>query len=98
VRRHPDALASGIHIDLFRSNVVITWNVLRAAAEVSRLVPDARVWQAGSCSQLGIARVAQASSVNVLRAGYSVQPQFDYFPIDELHPTLPDEPYGLSKL
>ncbi|KAF8556189.1 NAD(P)-binding protein [Imleria badia] len=39
-----------------------------------------------------------AISVNVLRAVYSVQPQFDYFPIDERHPTLPDEPYGLSKL
>ena len=98
MRRHPDALASGMNIDLFRSNVVISWNVLRAAAEVSRPVPDARVWQAGSRSQLGIERVAQASSVNVLCAGYSVQPQFDYFPIDELHPTLPDEPYGLSKL
>ncbi|KAG9315079.1 hypothetical protein JVU11DRAFT_4191 [Chiua virens] len=61
-------------------NVVISWNVLRAAAE------------------LGIERVAQASSVNVLRAIYSVKPQFEYFPIDELHPTLPDEPYGLSKL
>jgi len=67
-------------VNTHNRNVVITWNVLRAAAE------------------LGIERVAQASSVNVLRAGYSVQPQFDYFPIDELHPTLPDEPYGLSKL
>ncbi|KAF8440299.1 hypothetical protein L210DRAFT_3401371 [Boletus edulis BED1] len=67
-------------VNTHNRNVVISWNVLRAAAE------------------LGIHRVAQASSVNVLRGVYSVQPQFDYFPIDERHPTLPDEPYGLSKL
>ena len=29
---------------------------------------------------------------------FSVQPKFKYFPIDENHPTEPDEPYGLSKL
>lgn len=61
-------------------NVVITWNVLRAAAE------------------LGIDRVALASSVNVLRGVYSTEPTFHYFPIDENHPCEPDEPYGLSKL
>ncbi|KAF9223539.1 NAD(P)-binding protein [Gyrodon lividus] len=52
----------------------------------------------GSHLQLGIERVAQASSVNVLRGIFSTEPHFDYFPIDEHHPTLPDEPYGLSKL
>ncbi|KAG2148986.1 uncharacterized protein EDB93DRAFT_352027 [Suillus bovinus] len=61
-------------------NVVITWNVLRAAAE------------------LGINRVALASSVNVLRGVFSTEPTFQYFPIDENHPCEPDEPYGLSKL
>ncbi|KAJ7903684.1 hypothetical protein B0H14DRAFT_2665953 [Mycena olivaceomarginata] len=54
------------------SNVVISWNVLRAAAE--------------------------ASSVNAITLVYSQQPIFDFFPIDETHPTLPDEPYGLSKV
>jgi len=62
------------------SNVVISWNVLRAAAE------------------LGINRIAQASSVNAITLIYSQQPKFDFFPIDETHPTLPDEPYGLSKV
>ncbi|KAJ6494682.1 hypothetical protein C8R47DRAFT_1318618 [Mycena vitilis] len=62
------------------NNVVISWNVLRAAAE------------------LGINRVAQASSVNVITLVYSQQPHFDFFPIDETHPCLPDEPYGLSKV
>ncbi|KAL0573408.1 hypothetical protein V5O48_008556 [Marasmius crinis-equi] len=45
-----------------------------------------------------INRVAQASSVNVITLVYSQAPHFDYFPIDENHPCLPDEPYGLSKL
>ncbi|THV03174.1 NAD(P)-binding protein [Dendrothele bispora CBS 962.96] len=62
------------------TNVVISWNVLRAAAE------------------LGIDRVAQASSVNIITLVYSQRPRFEYFPIDEMHPCLPDEPYGLSKL
>ncbi|KAI0067247.1 NAD(P)-binding protein [Artomyces pyxidatus] len=61
-------------------NVVLSWNVLRA------------------CAELGITRVAQASSVNVVPMAYSLEAQFDYFPLDEKHPCLPDEPYGLSKL
>ncbi|KAH9838344.1 NAD(P)-binding protein [Rhodofomes roseus] len=62
------------------TNVTITWNVLRAAAE------------------LGINRIAQASSVNVITLVFAVQNKFEYFPIDEDHPAEPDEPYGLSKL
>ena len=49
-------------------------------------------------SQLGINRVAQASSVNVITMVYSKKCDFKYFPIDEMHETNPDEPYGLSKL
>ncbi|EIW77756.1 NAD(P)-binding protein [Coniophora puteana RWD-64-598 SS2] len=73
---HPKDWKTSTH----HTNVVITWNILRAAAE------------------LGINRISQASSVNVLRGVFSVEPKFDYFPIDEDHPCLPDEPYGLSKL
>ncbi|THH08583.1 hypothetical protein EW145_g2613 [Phellinidium pouzarii] len=62
------------------SNVVISWNVLRAAAE------------------LGITRIAQASTCNVVPMVYSQGPKPHYFPIDEDHPCEPDEPYGLSKL
>ncbi|KZT41245.1 NAD(P)-binding protein [Sistotremastrum suecicum HHB10207 ss-3] len=61
------------------TNAVVSWNVLRAAAE------------------LGITRVAQASSVNVLGGYYNEKVHFDYFPVDEEHPCRPDEPYGLSK-
>ncbi|KAG0704382.1 NAD(P)-binding protein [Suillus ampliporus] len=70
----------GYTVKVHNDNVVISWNVLRAAAE------------------LGIDRVALASSVNVLRGMYSTEPIFHYFPIDENHPCEPDEPYGLSKL
>ncbi|KAJ7716729.1 hypothetical protein DFH07DRAFT_861937 [Mycena maculata] len=49
-------------------------------------------------TKLGINRVAQASSVNVITLVYSQEPHFDFFPIDESHPCLPDEPYGLSKV
>ena len=48
--------------------------------------------------QLGIARVAQASSVNVVRLVWSVKPKLYYLPLDEEHPREPDEPYGLSKV
>ncbi|KAI0322130.1 hypothetical protein OF83DRAFT_1049914 [Amylostereum chailletii] len=61
-------------------NVVMSWNVLRA------------------CAELGIKRIAMASSVNVLPMVFSIKPNFDYFPIDEEHPCRPDEPYGLSKI
>ncbi|OBZ72475.1 GDP-mannose 3,5-epimerase 1 [Grifola frondosa] len=61
------------------TNVVVSWNVLRAAAE------------------LGITRVAQASSVNVVALVWALQPDLDYLPLDEDHPCRPDEPYGLSK-
>ncbi|KAA1467724.1 NAD(P)-binding protein [Dentipellis sp. KUC8613] len=67
-------------VQTHNANVVISWNVIRA------------------CAELGITRIAQASSVNVIPMVYSKQPQFEYFPIDEDHPCLPDEPYGLSKV
>ncbi|KAF9267629.1 NAD(P)-binding protein [Marasmius fiardii PR-910] len=51
-----------------------------------------------AAAEHNINRVAQASSVNVITMVYSQHPHFNYFPIDENHPCLPDEPYGLSKL
>jgi nucleoside-diphosphate-sugar epimerase len=61
-------------------NVVLSWNVLQAAAE------------------LGITRIAQASSINVMTLYFCKEHRIEYFPLDEDHPCLPDEPYGLSKL
>jgi len=62
------------------TNVVLSWNVLRA------------------CAELNISRVAQASSCNVINLLFCDKPHYDFFPIDETHPCLPDEPYGLSKV
>jgi UDP-glucose 4-epimerase len=45
----------------------------------------------------GIRRICQASSVNALGLSYSRKRRFDYFPLDEQHPTYTEEPYGLSK-
>ncbi|KAF9485216.1 NAD-binding protein [Pholiota conissans] len=51
-----------------------------------------------ACGELGINRVALASSVNVITMVYSQKSRVQYFPIDEDHPCEPDEPYGLSKV
>jgi nucleoside-diphosphate-sugar epimerase len=47
--------------------------------------------------ELGITRVCQASSVNAIGHSYSRDPRYDYFPIDEQHPTYNEDPYSLSK-
>lgn len=50
-----------------------------------------------AAASLGIKRVCQASSINAIGAAYSRAPRFDYFPIDEEHPTYNEDPYSLSK-
>lgn len=47
--------------------------------------------------EVGIERVCQASSVNATGLAYSRWPHFDYFPLDEGHPTYNEDPYSLSK-
>jgi nucleoside-diphosphate-sugar epimerase len=47
--------------------------------------------------EIGIHRVCQASSVNATGLAYSRWPHFDYFPLDEEHPTYNEDPYSLSK-
>jgi UDP-glucose 4-epimerase len=47
--------------------------------------------------EVGIQRVCQASSVNAMGLAYSRWPRFDYFPLDEKHPTYNEDPYSLSK-
>lgn len=47
--------------------------------------------------EAGIHRVCQASSVNATGLAYSRWPHFDYFPLDEEHPTYNEDPYSLSK-
>ena len=50
-----------------------------------------------AAQRLGIHRVCQASSVNAIGAAFSRWPHYDYFPIDEEHPTYNEDPYSLSK-
>jgi nucleoside-diphosphate-sugar epimerase len=50
-----------------------------------------------AAAHLGITRVCQASSVNATGAAFSRWPKYDYFPLDERHPTYNEDPYSLSK-
>jgi UDP-glucose 4-epimerase len=47
--------------------------------------------------ELGIDNVCLASSINAIGAAFSRQPRYDYFPLDEEHPTYNEEAYSLSK-
>jgi len=47
--------------------------------------------------ELGMNRVCLASSVNAIGGAYSRSPRYDYFPVDEAHPTYAEDPYSLSK-
>ncbi|MEA3446039.1 MAG: NAD(P)-dependent oxidoreductase [Bacteroidota bacterium] len=46
---------------------------------------------------LGITRICLASSVNAIGHVFSHSAKYNYFPINEHHPTYADDPYGLSK-
>jgi UDP-glucose 4-epimerase len=50
-----------------------------------------------AAAEAGIRRVCQASSINAIGSAYSRRPRFDYFPVDEQHPTYNEDPYSLSK-
>ena len=50
-----------------------------------------------AAAALGISRVCLASSVNALGGAFSRRARYDYFPLDEDHPTYAEDPYSLSK-
>jgi len=50
-----------------------------------------------AAARLGIRRVCLASSVNATGLAFSRAPRFEYFPLDEEHPTYNEDPYSLSK-
>ena len=50
-----------------------------------------------AAAELEMTRVVQASSINAIGGVYSRKPRYDYFPVDELHPTYNEDPYSLSK-
>jgi nucleoside-diphosphate-sugar epimerase len=45
----------------------------------------------------GITRICLASSVNAIGGVYSREPRYDYFPVDEAHPTYAEDAYSMSK-
>jgi UDP-glucose 4-epimerase len=50
-----------------------------------------------AASALGIKHVCLASSINAIGGAFSRSPRYDYFPLDEKHPTYSEDPYSLSK-
>ena len=50
-----------------------------------------------AATTLGISRVCLASSINAIGGAFSRTPRYDYFPLDEQHPTYAEDPYSLSK-
>jgi len=50
-----------------------------------------------AAATLGIQRVCLASSINAIGGVFSRRPRYDYFPLDEQHPTYAEDPYALSK-
>src|SRR5260221_9653095 len=50
-----------------------------------------------AASALGIKRVCLASSINAIGGAFNRSPKYDYFPVDENHPTYSEDPYSLSK-
>jgi len=46
---------------------------------------------------LGIKRVCLASSINAIGGAFSRSARYDYFAVDEEHPTYAEDPYALSK-
>lgn len=68
--------------------------------------PDAVVYSENTASSynalsaaalVGIKRVCLASSINAIGGAFSRTPRYDYFPVDEKHPTYAEDPYSLSK-
>lgn len=50
-----------------------------------------------AAATLGIKRVCLASSINAIGGAFSRAPRYDYFPLNEEHPTYAEDPYSLSK-
>ena len=48
-------------------------------------------------AELGIENFCYASSINAIGGAFSRRPRYDYFPIDEEHPSYNEDAYALSK-
>lgn len=71
----------------------------RTAADVFRTNVLAAFSVLQATTLLEIPRLVNASSISVLGVPFNVRPvAFEYLPIDEAHPSRPQEAYGMSKL
>jgi nucleoside-diphosphate-sugar epimerase len=50
-----------------------------------------------AAAEVGITRMCQASSINAIGCAWSRSPRYEYFPLDEAHPSYTEDPYSLSK-
>jgi nucleoside-diphosphate-sugar epimerase len=50
-----------------------------------------------AAAEVGITRLCQASSINAIGGAWSRSPRYEYFPLDERHPSFAEDPYSLSK-
>ncbi|GAA2793026.1 NAD(P)-dependent oxidoreductase [Saccharopolyspora taberi] len=50
-----------------------------------------------AATECGIDRIVLASSINAVGGAFSRRAHYDYFPVDETHPTYNEDPYSLSK-
>lgn len=78
-------LAAHASPSLFPDHVVYSDNTLSSYNALS------------AAATLGIQRVCLASSINAIGGAFSRAPRYDYFPLDEQHPTYSEDPYSLSK-
>jgi nucleoside-diphosphate-sugar epimerase len=69
----------------------------RPAYEVHDMNVVANYHALAAAVDLGINHLCLASSVNATGGAYSRAPRYDYFPVDERHPTYNEDPYSLSK-
>jgi nucleoside-diphosphate-sugar epimerase len=51
----------------------------------------------GVAAELGIENFCYASSINAIGGAFSARPRYDYFPLDEEHPSYNEDAYALSK-
>ena len=47
--------------------------------------------------EVGMTRICQASSVNAVGHAFSRRARYDYFPLNEAHPSYAEDPYSRSK-
>jgi UDP-glucose 4-epimerase len=50
-----------------------------------------------AAADCGVDKICLASSINAIGGAFSRKPRYDYFPVDEEHPTYSEDAYSLSK-